>query len=149
MQQPILSAEEIEIVFTNIHPILKLNTELLEEFQLRLDIWDYRKTIGDILINFAPKLEAYTEYCNHYENAIAVVEKAKKRAAFSSYLEVLTFPPPLPFPSFFFLSKETSCTILALFYSTPLFPFSPFPFSHYPIGIGDDLILKEISLASQ
>ena len=113
MQQPILSAEEIEIVFTNIHPILKLNTELLEEFQLRLDIWDYRKTIGDILINFAPKLEAYTEYCNHYENAIAVVEKAKKRAAFSSYLEVLTFPPPLPFPSHPFAIYSLSILFLS------------------------------------
>jgi len=94
VKQPIISSEEIQAIFANVSTILTFNQDLLRRFKERLNGWNYESKIADIMVDMAPLLGIYTQFCNNYENSIAAVEKARKKPAFTQFLEVFSFPLP-------------------------------------------------------
>ena len=91
MKQPIITSEEIQSIFSNVSTILTFNQDLLRRFKERQNGWNCESKIGDIMIDMAPLLGIYTQFCNNYEKSIASFEKARKKPAFTQFLEVTFF----------------------------------------------------------
>lgn len=89
---PILTSDEIGVVFSNIVTIYEFNQKLLASLQERILRWSYNQKIGDIFLELAPFLRIYTTYCNNYEISTVHVEKLKKtKPAFANFLSVIKY----------------------------------------------------------
>ena len=87
-QQPTLPLESINIIFSNIRNIAKLNTTLLEDIDKTIDgKWSNPPGIGHIFSKLAPFLGIYSVYCNAHDQAIQHIDVALKRhELFSEHL---------------------------------------------------------------
>ena len=65
----LLPKEEISIIFCNLPNLLDLNSELLKQFELRIEKWNIYPKIADVLVNQGPFLMLYEDYVKGYEEA--------------------------------------------------------------------------------
>uniref|UniRef100_A0A8C5KUN1 Epithelial cell transforming sequence 2 oncogene-like n=1 Tax=Jaculus jaculus TaxID=51337 RepID=A0A8C5KUN1_JACJA len=105
----ILSAANVQIIFSDILQILSLNRQFLDNLRDRLEEWSPAQCVGDIVIRFGSQLNAYTNFFNNYPVVLKTIEKCKEMIpAFRAFLKrhdkttatkMLSLPELLLYPS--------------------------------------------------
>ncbi|GFS13318.1 epithelial cell transforming sequence 2 oncogene-like protein [Elysia marginata] len=85
----IISAQNVQIIFTDIMNIFKISRELEEDLRNRLADWDSASScLGDVFVRFNRKLKAYTNFTNNYEVILRAVERCKEQTpSFRAFLQ--------------------------------------------------------------
>ncbi|CAL1534144.1 unnamed protein product [Lymnaea stagnalis] len=85
----IISAQNVQIIFTDLMNIYKISRELEEDLRNRLADWDHQHTcLGDVFVRFCTKLKAYTNFTNNYEVILRAIERCKEQTpAFRAFLQ--------------------------------------------------------------
>ena len=89
-KDPILTIDELNLIFSNIQTIYEFNQKLLGRLRERIgENWSYTQQVGDVFIELAPFLSLYTQYCNNYEQSSSAVERLRRlNPAFNNFLAV-------------------------------------------------------------
>uniref|UniRef100_A0A8D2DHX9 Epithelial cell transforming 2 like n=1 Tax=Sciurus vulgaris TaxID=55149 RepID=A0A8D2DHX9_SCIVU len=105
----ILSAANIQIIFSDILQILSLNRQFLENLRDRVQEWSSIHCVGEIFIKFGDQLNTYTNFFNNYPVVLKTIEKCREMTpAFRAFLKrhdktivtkMLSLPELLLFPS--------------------------------------------------
>ncbi|XP_021115003.1 epithelial cell-transforming sequence 2 oncogene-like isoform X2 [Heterocephalus glaber] len=84
----ILSAANIQIIFSDILRILSLNRQFLGNLGDRLQEWGPAHCVGDIFIKFGSQLNTYTNFFNNYPVVLRTIEKCREMTpAFRAFLK--------------------------------------------------------------
>ncbi|XP_035824549.1 epithelial cell-transforming sequence 2 oncogene-like [Aplysia californica] len=85
----IISAQNIQIIFSDIMNIYKVSKELEEELRSRLYDWEPQHScLGDIFVRLCSKVKVYTNFTNNYEVILRAVERCKEQTpAFRAFLQ--------------------------------------------------------------
>ena len=62
--------DHLKILFSNVHVVIPLNQQLLEELTERVNNWSESQKVGDIFLKIAPYFKLYNEYSNNYEASL-------------------------------------------------------------------------------
>eukprot|EP01132_Coremiostelium_polycephalum_P006205 gene6205-7727_t len=84
--QPIISNDEIRIIFSEIEIIWAYNCRLLADFQQRTKEWNQNTMISDIFLKFIGFLKVYSQYCRNYGEALNLLNECKKQPKFKAFL---------------------------------------------------------------
>nr|KAF6461762.1 epithelial cell transforming 2 like [Molossus molossus] len=105
----ILSAANIQIIFSDILQILSLNRQFLGNLRDRLQDWGPAHCVGEIFIKFGSQLNTYTNFFNNYPVVLKTIEKCREMIpAFRAFLKrhdktvvtkMLSLPELLLYPS--------------------------------------------------
>ncbi|XP_057595788.1 epithelial cell-transforming sequence 2 oncogene-like [Hippopotamus amphibius kiboko] len=105
----ILSAANIQIIFSDILRILCLNRQFLDDLRARLQEWGPAHCVGEIFIKFGSQLNTYTNFFNNYSVVLKTIEKCREMIpAFRAFLKrhdktivtkMLSLPELLLYPS--------------------------------------------------
>uniref|UniRef100_A0A8C6FFJ1 Epithelial cell transforming 2 like n=1 Tax=Moschus moschiferus TaxID=68415 RepID=A0A8C6FFJ1_MOSMO len=105
----ILSAANIQIMFSDILQILCLNRRFLDDLRNRLQEWGPTHCVGEIFIMFGSQLNTYTNFFNNYPVVLKTIEKCREMIpAFRAFLKrhdktivtkMLSLPELLLYPS--------------------------------------------------
>ncbi|XP_049643958.1 epithelial cell-transforming sequence 2 oncogene-like [Suncus etruscus] len=84
----ILSAANIQIIFSDILKILSLNRQFLDNLRHRLQAWDPAHCLGEIILKFGRQLNTYTNFFNNYPVVLKTIEKCREMMpAFRAFLK--------------------------------------------------------------
>ncbi|XP_017908761.1 PREDICTED: epithelial cell-transforming sequence 2 oncogene-like [Capra hircus] len=84
----ILSAANIQIMFSDILQILCLNRRFLDDLRDRLQEWGPAHGVGEIFIKFGSQLNTYTNFFNNYPVVLKTIEKCREMIpAFRAFLK--------------------------------------------------------------
>eukprot|EP01137_Pigoraptor_chileana_P016464 Opistho-2@73287 len=84
----ILTAEEIDTLFSEIPELCKVHMALLNRLQERMDKWSAFQTIGDIFLDMtSANLDMYTVYVSNFDAAAAVISAHKTDSLFKKFLD--------------------------------------------------------------
>uniref|UniRef100_A0A5F8AGX1 Epithelial cell transforming 2 like n=1 Tax=Macaca mulatta TaxID=9544 RepID=A0A5F8AGX1_MACMU len=105
----ILSAANIQILFSDILQILSLNRQFLDNLRDRLQEWGPAHCVGEIVTKFGSQLNTYTNFFNNYPVILKTIEKCREMIpAFRTFLKrhdktivtkMLSLPELLLYPS--------------------------------------------------
>ncbi|PNJ78775.1 ECT2L isoform 3 [Pongo abelii] len=105
----ILSAANIQIIFSDILQILSLNRQFLDNLRDRLQEWGPTHCVGEIVMKFGSQLNTYTNFFNNYPVILKTIEKCREMIpAFRTFLKrhdktivtkMLSLPELLLYPS--------------------------------------------------
>ncbi|XP_045400413.1 LOW QUALITY PROTEIN: epithelial cell-transforming sequence 2 oncogene-like [Lemur catta] len=105
----ILSAGNIQIIFSDVLQILSLNRRFLDNLRGRLQEWSPAHCVGEIVIKFGSQLNTYTNFFNNYPVVLKTIEKCRETIpAFRAFLKrhdktivtkMLSLPELLLYPS--------------------------------------------------
>nr|XP_008993406.3 epithelial cell-transforming sequence 2 oncogene-like isoform X4 [Callithrix jacchus]XP_008993407.3 epithelial cell-transforming sequence 2 oncogene-like isoform X4 [Callithrix jacchus] len=105
----ILSAANIQILFSDILRILSLNRQFLDNLRDRLQEWGPAHCIGEIVTKFGSQLNTYTNFFNNYPVVLKTIDKCREMIpAFRTFLKrhdktiatkMLSLPELLLYPS--------------------------------------------------
>ncbi|XP_064216698.1 epithelial cell-transforming sequence 2 oncogene-like [Aotus nancymaae] len=105
----ILSAANIQILFSDILQILNLNRQFLDNLRDRLQEWGPAHCMGEIVTKFGNQLNTYTNFFNNYPVILKTIEKCREMIpAFRTFLKrhdktiatkMLSLPELLLYPS--------------------------------------------------
>uniref|UniRef100_A0A2K5F5Y6 Epithelial cell transforming 2 like n=1 Tax=Aotus nancymaae TaxID=37293 RepID=A0A2K5F5Y6_AOTNA len=105
----ILSAANIQILFSDILQILSLNRQFLDNLRDRLQEWGPAHCMGEIVTKFGNQLNTYTNFFNNYPVILKTIEKCREMIpAFRTFLKrhdktiatkMLSLPELLLYPS--------------------------------------------------
>ncbi|XP_072822021.1 epithelial cell-transforming sequence 2 oncogene-like isoform X2 [Vicugna pacos] len=105
----ILSAANIQIIFSDILQILYLNRQFLDALRDRLQEWGPAHCVGEIVLKFGSQLNTYTSFFNNYPVVLKTIEKCREMTpAFRAFLKrhdktmvthMLSLPELLLYPS--------------------------------------------------
>uniref|UniRef100_A0A8C8YKB8 Epithelial cell transforming 2 like n=1 Tax=Prolemur simus TaxID=1328070 RepID=A0A8C8YKB8_PROSS len=105
----ILSAVNIQIIFSDVLQILSLNRRFLDNLRGRLQEWSPAHCVGEIVIKFGSQLNTYTNFFNNYPVVLKTIEKCREMIpAFRAFLKrhdktivtkMLNLPELLLYPS--------------------------------------------------
>ncbi|EQB78758.1 epithelial cell transforming sequence 2 oncogene-like protein [Camelus ferus] len=84
----ILSAANIQIIFSDILQILYLNRQFLDALRDRLQEWGPAHCVGEIVLKFGSQLNTYTSFFNNYPVVLKTIEKCREMTpAFRAFLK--------------------------------------------------------------
>ncbi|XP_073929515.1 epithelial cell-transforming sequence 2 oncogene-like isoform X3 [Castor canadensis] len=84
----ILSAANIQVIFSDILRILSLNRQFLDNLRDRLQEWGPAHCIGEIFTKFGSQLNIYTNFFNNYPVVLKTIEKCRDTTpAFRAFLK--------------------------------------------------------------
>ncbi|XP_023369293.1 epithelial cell-transforming sequence 2 oncogene-like isoform X2 [Otolemur garnettii] len=105
----ILSAVNIQIIFSDVLQILSLNRWFLDNLRDRLQEWGPAHCVGDIVLKFGSQLNTYTNFFNNYPVVLKTIQKCREMTpAFRAFLkrhdktivtQMLSLPELLLYPS--------------------------------------------------
>ncbi|KAM9667277.1 epithelial cell-transforming sequence 2 oncogene-like isoform 4-T5 [Trichechus inunguis] len=105
----ILSAANIQIIFSDILQILSLNRQFLDNLRDRLQEWGPAHCVGEIFLKLGSQLNTYTNFFNNYPVVLKTIEKCREMIpAFRAFLKrhdktiitkMLSLPELLLYPS--------------------------------------------------
>ncbi|XP_073075761.1 epithelial cell-transforming sequence 2 oncogene-like isoform X4 [Manis javanica] len=105
----ILSAANIQIIFSDILRILGLNRQFLDNLRNRLQEWGPAHCMGEIFIKFGSQLNTYTNFFSNYPVILKTIDKCREMIpAFRAFLKrhdktvvtkMLSLPELLLYPS--------------------------------------------------
>ncbi|KAL2731592.1 hypothetical protein V1477_015415 [Vespula maculifrons] len=79
---PMFPPETVQHMFSNIKSIYKFHNDfLLPQLEERMQCWDSKPRIGDIMKNFAPFLKMYTEYVKNFDYAMNLINTLQSKVA--------------------------------------------------------------------
>ena len=73
-QEEIIPAAELSIIVSNLPQLRTFHTDLLVDFETRIERWDSDKKIADVLVKKAPFLGIYKQYLHNLETSTKVFE---------------------------------------------------------------------------
>ncbi|KAI9189173.1 hypothetical protein H9P43_000601 [Blastocladiella emersonii ATCC 22665] len=73
-KRPVLSAQDVGCLFSNVEHIYAVHTTLIEAFQERMGVWHTKQFISDVLMGVFPYLYAYKAYVINYGSALRLLE---------------------------------------------------------------------------
>eukprot|EP00128_Syssomonas_multiformis_P005090 Colp12_sorted_trinity150504_noHs@14707 len=80
-KKPWLSRERIRAIFSICEMILNVHREaLLPKIEALVKTWDNNSVIGNVFIQNASLLKSYTLYVNNFNDALSVLDAAKRRS---------------------------------------------------------------------
>jgi hypothetical protein len=86
-EEPLISIDQIKIIFSELETILGYNNSLLKELEVRVNQWNPSQCLGDIFLRFTGFLKVYTTYIKNYEFSINTLNECKKKSSkFISFL---------------------------------------------------------------
>uniref|UniRef100_A0A8C5QB53 Epithelial cell transforming 2 like n=1 Tax=Leptobrachium leishanense TaxID=445787 RepID=A0A8C5QB53_9ANUR len=74
----ILSISNIQIIFSDILDILKINNHLLGEITERFQEWGPAQCLGDVFMKFGLQLMSYTNFFNNYSVILKTIDKCRE-----------------------------------------------------------------------
>lgn len=86
---PIISDNEIRVIFNETEVLLNYNRLLLVQLEQRVGKWNVHQCLGDIFLQIAGFLKIYSRYCSHYSEAMRVLGECKKISKFRKFLDDL------------------------------------------------------------
>eukprot|EP01121_Diplochlamys_sp_Union-15-3_P008450 TRINITY_DN2242_c0_g2_i1.p1 TRINITY_DN2242_c0_g2~~TRINITY_DN2242_c0_g2_i1.p1 ORF type:complete len:653 (+),score=132.39 TRINITY_DN2242_c0_g2_i1:189-1961(+) len=93
---PLVDKETIDLIFSDILMILKLNKAFLADLEQRMVNYDADTILGDVFCQFAVLFNVYSVYINKFETITEVVrDKRQKNSKFNKFLEDQTKHPEL------------------------------------------------------
>ncbi|XP_070273878.1 epithelial cell-transforming sequence 2 oncogene-like isoform X2 [Myotis yumanensis] len=105
----ILSAANLQIIFSDILQVLSLNRQFLDNLRDRLQEWGPAHCVGEIFLKFGSQLNTYTNFFNNYPVVLKTIEKCREMVpAFRAFLKrhdktivtkMLSLPELLLYPS--------------------------------------------------
>ena len=75
----IIPDEEFNNLFSNVKDLLQLNSELLHDFEDRIENWDTRKKIADVIVKKGPFLKLYSVYSRNFSAMMTKYEECCKK----------------------------------------------------------------------
>uniref|UniRef100_A0A8C4SN94 Epithelial cell transforming 2 like n=1 Tax=Erpetoichthys calabaricus TaxID=27687 RepID=A0A8C4SN94_ERPCA len=75
----ILSAANVQIIFTDALAVLEMNRTFLQELKERLNEWTPSQCIGDLFLKFGTGLKTYTNFFNNYPVVLKTIDKVRAR----------------------------------------------------------------------
>ncbi|KAJ6248331.1 ankyrin repeat [Anaeramoeba flamelloides] len=95
IMKPIIEEQLLEksirrTIFCNIEEIMAVNKIFLNNLGKRLKNWNSRLGVGDIMIQWVPRLKVYIQYSNNYDKSMQALKRSKRNQAFSSFLKNLS-----------------------------------------------------------
>lgn len=84
---PIVPDEVLEQILNHLPQLVDLNEELLGQLQERVDNWEGREKVADVLIKMGPFLKLYSSYIKDFSNTTAALEEAKRK--YPEFLKVV------------------------------------------------------------
>ncbi|XP_003790333.1 epithelial cell-transforming sequence 2 oncogene-like isoform X1 [Otolemur garnettii] len=82
----ILSAVNIQIIFSDVLQILSLNRWFLDNLRDRLQEWGPAHCVGDIVLKFGSQLNTYTNFFNNYPVVLKTIQKMKQNISMKDQL---------------------------------------------------------------
>ncbi|KAH9257048.1 hypothetical protein BASA81_004869 [Batrachochytrium salamandrivorans] len=90
---PVLTRDQIHIIFNNLEVIIALNTQLLQALQ-DSTLPDSPTTIGQIFLDLSPYLKMYTVFVKHYAEASAMHQRLMGESSrYAQFIEYECFAP--------------------------------------------------------
>lgn len=86
---PILTDNEIRLIFSETEVLLNYNRLLLVQLEQRVLKWNVHQCLGDIFLQIAGYLKIYSQYVSHYNEAMRVLTECKKQKPFRKFLDEL------------------------------------------------------------
>ncbi|CAK6446638.1 unnamed protein product [Pipistrellus nathusii] len=84
----ILSAANLQIIFSDILQVLSLNRQFLDNLRDRLQEWGPAHCVGEIFLKFGSQLNTYTNFFNNYPVVLKTIEKCREMVpAFRAFLK--------------------------------------------------------------
>ncbi|XP_065909891.1 FYVE, RhoGEF and PH domain-containing protein 6-like [Dysidea avara] len=77
--KPVLPADTLKAILSNVGSLYVLNSGLLNQLEERLAKWNSIPKIGDIMLNTAPFFKMYSQYISNFDNALKVLEESCKK----------------------------------------------------------------------
>ncbi|KAG8444414.1 hypothetical protein GDO86_009556 [Hymenochirus boettgeri] len=74
----ILSFSNVQIIFSDIMEIFKINKHFLKELTERLQEWGPSECLGDIFMKFGSQLHKYTNFFNNYSVILKTIDKCRE-----------------------------------------------------------------------
>ncbi|XP_051775240.1 epithelial cell-transforming sequence 2 oncogene-like [Erpetoichthys calabaricus] len=74
----ILSAANVQIIFTDALAVLEMNRTFLQELKERLNEWTPSQCIGDLFLKFGTGLKTYTNFFNNYPVVLKTIDKCRE-----------------------------------------------------------------------
>jgi len=71
--QKILTADEIQALFSSLELIRDFNRTLLKDLECRIENWHAQQCIGDVFLTLAPFLKMYSQYCANFNRATETI----------------------------------------------------------------------------
>ncbi|XP_077546989.1 uncharacterized protein LOC144159399 isoform X3 [Haemaphysalis longicornis] len=84
---PIVPDEVLEQILNHLPHLVDLNQELLGQLQERVDNWEGREQVADVLVKMGPFLKLYSSYIKDFSNTTAALEEAKRK--YPEFLKVV------------------------------------------------------------
>ncbi|XP_065882412.1 FYVE, RhoGEF and PH domain-containing protein 6-like [Dysidea avara] len=145
--RPILSEKSMKDVVLNVAEIYALSYDLLRELEKRMEEWDTKPTVADILIKRGPYFKLYSMYSSNFELAQMEYSKLlRKNKAFRELVQLIETSPVcmgMPLSSYMLLpiQRIPRYRLLLLDY-----------LEHLPPGAPDmqnaEIALKTVSIAA-
>eukprot|EP00005_Dracoamoeba_jomungandri_P006538 CAMPEP_0174275202 /NCGR_PEP_ID=MMETSP0439-20130205/59698_1 /TAXON_ID=0 /ORGANISM="Stereomyxa ramosa, Strain Chinc5" /LENGTH=1210 /DNA_ID=CAMNT_0015367285 /DNA_START=30 /DNA_END=3662 /DNA_ORIENTATION=+ len=82
---PILSEPEIRTIFSTIEIIVTINGEFLEGLKERMENWHPNLILGDKFEYMAGVLKIYTDYVQHFDEALLQLQESRKQKKFKKF----------------------------------------------------------------
>ncbi|XP_075729448.1 uncharacterized protein LOC119163616 isoform X4 [Rhipicephalus microplus] len=76
---PIVPDEVLDQILKHLPQLVDLNEELLGQLQERVDNWEGREKVADVLIKMGPFLKLYSSYIKDFEAMTSALEEAKRK----------------------------------------------------------------------
>ncbi|XP_045481374.1 rho guanine nucleotide exchange factor 17 isoform X2 [Harmonia axyridis] len=87
----LLDSALVDEIFNQIPFLLTYHQQFLEELKKRLEQWDIRQKVGDVLVEFFSKpalIDSYTSYVNNWKRARNIIKTTQQtKAPFAKFLE--------------------------------------------------------------
>ncbi|XP_053317007.1 epithelial cell-transforming sequence 2 oncogene-like [Spea bombifrons] len=74
----ILSISNVQIIFSDVLNILKINKHFLHELNERFNEWGPAQCLGDVFMKFGSQLKSYTNFFNNYSVILKTIDKSRE-----------------------------------------------------------------------
>ena len=81
----IVTDSEFSVLFGNIDTLVQINTVLLHELKVRMEIWTDSTKIGDVFVKNSMYLRAYKSYYETYNDAQNILQALSKKKSFTQF----------------------------------------------------------------
>ena len=101
--RPLLSAEQLSVLSSNLHQIAQLNARFLSDIQERVEAWSEETCLGSLFLEFAHFFKMYTHYVGNHDQAVMVLQQLEGNARWRDFLAEAMKKPrvrQLPLSSF-------------------------------------------------
>eukprot|EP00698_Gefionella_okellyi_P013370 TRINITY_DN3655_c0_g1_i1.p1 TRINITY_DN3655_c0_g1~~TRINITY_DN3655_c0_g1_i1.p1 ORF type:complete len:658 (-),score=118.49 TRINITY_DN3655_c0_g1_i1:4456-6429(-) len=90
---PLISKEDVSVIFSNIETIVGVNEVLCSEIAERVAKWHSLQVIGDIFLRLGSLLNLYKPYCENYSGALRTIQRCREKQALATMLKELEEGP--------------------------------------------------------